>query len=188
MVSWPRVLRFFVETLPLSELRDRALLAAFLGAGLKTGEAQALPERFLARADGWLLVENVDPRLTRRTRPLPFARAAFDAWLQERDTGSGGRTGAGVGGLAFPSSPDGRPMHKATVLRAIDAQVEAAGIADSRSRRASPQTMRNSFAALLFERGESAELVAEWLGYEQLESAIRLQTQWRAWQRSEASV
>jgi site-specific recombinase XerD len=174
------------------ELRDRALLAAFLGAGLKTGEAQALPERFLARADGWLLIENVDPRLTRRTRPLPFARAAFDAWLRERGAGSagsaGGSLGTSAGGLAFPSGPDGRPMHKATVLRAIDAQVEAAGIADSRSRRASPQTMRNSFAALLFESGESAELVAEWLGFEQLESAVRLQTQWRAWQRSEANA
>jgi site-specific recombinase XerD len=184
-----------VAPLPLTprtrwrELRDRALLAAFLGAGLKTGEAQALPERFLARSDGWLLVENVDPRLTRRTRPQPFARAAFDAWLRERNAGSeGGRPGATAGNHAFPSSPDGRPMHKATVLRAIDAQVEAAGLADSRSRRASPQTMRNSFAALLFESGESAELVAEWLGFEQLESAIRLQTQWRAWQRSEAKA
>jgi site-specific recombinase XerD len=164
------------------ELRDRALLAAFLGAGLKTGEAQALPERFLARSDGWLQIENVDPRLTRRTRPLAFARTAFDAWLRERSAATGS------GSLAFPSGPDGRPMHKATVLRAIDAQVEAAGIADSRSRRASPQTMRNSFAAHLFESGESAELVSEWLGFEQLESAIRLQAQWRTWQRSEANT
>jgi site-specific recombinase XerD len=162
------------------ELRDRALLAAFLGAGIKTGEAQALPERFLARSDGWLQIENVDPRLTRRTRPLPFARRAFDAWLTARAEAST------AGHLAFPSGPDGRPMHKATVLRAIDALVEAAGIADSRDQRASPQTLRNSFAAQMFERGESAELVAEWLGFEQLESAIRLQTQWRAWQRSEA--
>ena len=53
-------------------------------AGLKTGEAQALPERCLARADGWLQIESVDPRLTHRTRPLPFARGAFDAWLRER--------------------------------------------------------------------------------------------------------
>jgi site-specific recombinase XerD len=164
------------------ELRDRALLAAFLGAGLKTGEAQALPERCLARADGWLQIESVDPRLTHRTRPLPFARGAFDAWLRER------AAAPTAGNLAFPSGPDGRPMHKATVLRAIDAQVEAAGIAHLRSQRASPQTMRNSFAAHVFEGGESAELVAEWLGFEQLESALRLQTQWRTWQRSEANT
>jgi site-specific recombinase XerD len=164
------------------ESRDRALVAAFLGAGLKTGEAQSLPERFLARADGWLLIENVDPRLTRRTRPLGFARAVFDAWLTARAETST------AGTLAFPSARDGRPMHKATVLRAIDALVEAAGIADSRHQRASPQTLRNSFAAQLFETGEQAELVAERLGFELLESAIRLQTQWRAWQRNEVQT
>ena len=161
------------------ELRDRALIGVFLGGGLKTGEAQALPERFLARPDGWILIENVDPRLTRRTRATPFARQAIEAWLEIRKE-SGTR-----GALAFPSGPDGRSMHKATVLRAIDAQVEAAGITASRVRRASPQTLRNTFAAQMFEAGESPELVAEWLGLEQIESAIRLQTQWRAWQRNE---
>ncbi|CAM2156406.1 Site-specific integrase [Pararobbsia alpina] len=163
------------------ELRDRALVGVFLGAGLKTGEAQTLPERYLSRADGWLLVDNVDPRLTRRTRPEPFAKAAFDAWLRVR------AEMATRGALAFPSGVDGRPMHKATVLRAIDAQVEEAGLTGSRTKRASPQTLRNSFAARLFEVGESPELVAEWLGMEQLESAVRLQTQWRAWQRNEAN-
>lgn len=161
------------------ELRDRALVGVFLGAGLKTGEAQSLPERYLARTDGWLLIENVDPRLTRRTRPEPFARGAFDAWLRAR------AETATRGTLAFPSGVDGRPMHKATVLRAIDAQVEAAGITGSRTKRASPQTLRNAFAARLFEQGEPPELIAEWLGMEQLESAVRLQTQWRAWLRSE---
>lgn len=162
------------------ELRDRALVGVFLGAGLKTGEAQTLPAPMLARQDGWLLVENVDPRLTRRTCPAPFARAVFDAWLTVR-----AQTET-RGSLAFPSGIDGRGMHKATVLRAIDAQVEAAGLAESRTKRASPQTMRNSFAAHLFENDEPPELVAEWLGMEQLESAVRLQTQWRAWQRNEA--
>jgi site-specific recombinase XerD len=161
------------------ELRDRALVGAFLGAGLKTGEAQALPARYLAREDGWLVIDNVDPRLTRRVRPAPFARAAFDAWLRVR------ADMATRGTLAFPSRVDGRSMHKATVLRAIDAQVEAAGLGESRTKRASPQTLRNAFAAGLFENGESPEQVAEWLGMEQLESVVRLQTQWRAWLRNE---
>ncbi|RKP46219.1 tyrosine-type recombinase/integrase [Pararobbsia silviterrae] len=163
-------------------LRDRALVGVFLGAGLKTGEAQALPEHSLARADGWLEIGNADPRLTRRICPAPFARAAFEAWLAVR---AEMRT---RGALAFPSGIDGRPMHKATVLRAIDAEVEAAGITASRTQRASPQTMRNAFAASLFESGTPPEQVAQWLGMEQLESAVRLQMQWQAWRRNETDA
>jgi hypothetical protein len=72
-------------------------------------------------------------------------------------------------------------MHKATMLRAVDALVDAAGIAASRQSRASPQTLRNTFAADLFESGVEAEQVGQWLGFVQGVSANRLYRAWQTW-------
>jgi site-specific recombinase XerD len=78
-------------------------------------------------------------------------------------------------------------MHKATVLRAIDALMEAAGVAQTRSERASPQTLRNTFAADLFERGVDTDQVGQWLGFLQPISAGRLHRAWKTWAEREAS-
>ena len=157
------------------EVRDRALAAVFLGAGLKLGEALVLAVDRLYLDNGWILIEAADPFFSRRTRVAAFARPLLAAWLDERaDSGVPGR-------LAFPASLHGLPMHKATALRAIDALVDAAGIAAQRAERASPQTLRNSFAATLFEDGATPDLVAEWLGFAQPVSARRLRDAWQAW-------
>jgi integrase len=157
------------------ERRDRALIAVFLGGGLKTGEAGALAVSCVRVGSPWITIESANPMLTRRTRLAPFAGAVLDAWLGER------RHAELAGNLVFPASPSGRPMHKATMLRAVDALVDAAGISASRVSRASPQTLRNSFAADLFESGVEAELVGQWLGFLQPVSANRLYRAWQTW-------
>ena len=78
-------------------------------------------------------------------------------------------------------------MHKATILRAVDAIVEAAGIAETRAQRASPQTLRNTFAADRFEQGVDAGQVGQWLGFMQPISAGRLHRAWRMWVDRESS-
>lgn len=50
--------------------------------------------------------------------------------------------------------------------------------------RASPQTLRNTFAAELFERGETPALVAEWMGFAQPVSAERLYESWKLWRQT----
>ncbi|SMG58554.1 tyrosine-type recombinase/integrase [Paraburkholderia susongensis] len=157
------------------ERRDRALIAVFLGGGLKTGEAAALTVSCVNAGSPWVTIESANPMLTRRTRLAPFATAILDAWLAER------RLTELAGHLVFPASPSGRPMHKATMLRAVDALVDAAGIAASRTSRASPQTLRNTFAADLFESGVEAEQVGQWLGFVQAVSANRLYRAWQTW-------
>ncbi|MCC8393761.1 site-specific integrase [Paraburkholderia sp. MMS20-SJTR3] len=157
------------------ERRDRALIAVFLGGGVKTGEAAALSVSCVNAGSPWVTIESANPLLTRRTRLAPFAAAILDAWLAER------RVTELAGNLVFPASPSGRPMHKATMLRAVDALVEAAGIAASRQSRASPQTLRNTFAADLFESGVEAEQVGQWLGFVQAVSANRLYRAWQTW-------
>ncbi|WP_233837406.1 tyrosine-type recombinase/integrase [Paraburkholderia sp. ZP32-5] len=157
------------------ERRDRALIAVFLGGGIKTGEAAALTVSCVKAGSPWVTIESANPMLTRRTRLAPFATAILDAWLAERHQMEL------AGNLVFPASPSGRPMHKATMLRAVDALVETAGIAASRKSRASPQTLRNSFAADLFESGVDAEQVGQWLGFVQAVSANRLYRAWQIW-------
>jgi integrase len=157
------------------ERRDRALIAVFLGGGLKTGEARTLTVSCVTAGSPWVVIESPNPLMARRTRLSPFAVAALDAWLAER------RLSELAGHLVFPASPSGRPMHKATMLRSVDALIEAAGFAESRESRASPQTLRNTFAADLFETGVAPELVGQWLGFMQPVSANRLHRAWKTW-------
>lgn len=157
------------------ERRDRALVAVFLGGGLKTGDAIALSVDNVAPDSPWILIEVANPVFARSTRLAPFAVEVLTAWLAER------RLAGLPGKHVFPGSPTGRPMHKATILRAVDALLEAAGIAGTRAERASPQTLRNTFAADLFERDVTPEQVGQWLGFLQPVSAGRLYRAWQMW-------
>ncbi len=94
------------------ERRDRALVAAFLGAGLKTGEARSLTISCIKADATTLTVHASQPDSVRETHVSSFAIALFDAWLAER------RRSRIPGDLVFPASLSGRPMHKATMLRA----------------------------------------------------------------------
>lgn len=161
------------------ERRDRALIAVFLGGGIKTGEARTLSVSCVTRGSPWVSIEAANPLFTRRTKLAPFALSVLDAWLDERQHAEL------AGELVFPASPSGRPMHKATMLRAVDAIVESAGFAQSRDARASPHTLRNSFAADLFENGVEADVVGQWLGFAQVVSANRLYRAWKNWSDQE---
>ncbi|QGZ63825.1 tyrosine-type recombinase/integrase [Paraburkholderia acidisoli] len=163
------------------ERRDRALVAIFLGGGLKTGDAIALTLDCVAIGSEWVTIEADNAAFTRVTRLAPFAVDVLGAWLEAR------RLANLPGELVFPGSPSGRPMHKATVLRAIDALMEEAGVAQTRAERASPQTLRNTFAADLFERGVETDQVGQWLGFLQPISAGRLYRSWQAWSERETS-
>lgn len=157
------------------ERRDRALVAAFLGAGVKTGEARVLTISCIVPGGASLLIPSTHPDFTRETHLASFAIALLDAWLAERK-----RQGI-PGDLVFPASHAGRPMHKATMLRAVDAIVEAADITASRTTRASPQTLRNTYAAELFENDVPPERVGKWLGFMQPISSNRLHRAWKNW-------
>ncbi|AYZ63316.1 site-specific integrase [Burkholderia multivorans] len=160
------------------ERRDRALVAAFLGAGVKTGEARVLTISCINPGGMSLQIPSTHPDFARETHLASFAIALFDAWLAER------KRQDIPGDLVFPASHVGRPMHKATMLRAVDAIVEAADIATSRTARASPQTLRNTYAAELFENDVPPERVGTWLGFVQPISSNRLHRAWKNWRDS----
>jgi site-specific recombinase XerD len=157
------------------ERRDRALVAVFLGAGVKTGEAAQLTVDCYAAGAPYITVDAANPLLIRQARLAPFAVELLDDWLSEREA-------AGLAGdLLFPAAATGRSMHKATMLRAIDAVVDASGITASRVARASPQTLRNTYAAELFDDGTDPDRVGQWLGFQQTISAHRLHRAWQEW-------
>ncbi|WJF91818.1 tyrosine-type recombinase/integrase [Paraburkholderia bonniea] len=154
--------------------RDRALIAVFLGGGLKVGETRLLTVSCI-EALPFLLIETANPAFTRRTHLLPFAVTALEVWLAER------QRHAFSGDLLFPASLSGGPMHKATVLRAVDTLVEAADVISARQQRVSPQTLRNAFAASLFECNTDHDVIQQWLGLIQPVSIARLHLAWQAW-------
>jgi len=155
--------------------RDLALLGVLLGAGLKVGQARAL--RLEQFAPDLSAVRMVRPDNGRSyDAPLfAFARPAVASWLDVRST-----SGA-LGQLAFPATPDGRPMHAASVYRRVEILLDQAGVLLGRSERASPQTLRNSYGVLHFEAGAGPAAVAQYLGMRDLESGWRLRAAYEAW-------
>lgn len=167
------------------DLRDRALAALLLGNGLKLSEAESLTLRCVSFENGTILIESNDPAERRYARTLPMDASAKDilaCWLLARQAASV------EGDLVFAAGRGGRTMHKATVLRAIDTLVEQAGLLEERTSRISPQTLRNAYAATLFEADADDALLSERLGFAQSISARRLRSAWQEWQRASADA
>lgn len=155
--------------------RDRAIVAAFAGAGLKMAELQGLTVSCKFEGDDWLTFSDGAAQEPRRARLQPFALPILRAWLTIRADGET------AGTLVFPATRAGRPMHKATVLRATHDLLGEAGVHDASGGRISPQTLRNSYAARWFESDMDIETVAQTLGFKQVVSAQRLKAAWEAW-------
>ncbi|MEX3960125.1 tyrosine-type recombinase/integrase [Trinickia sp. EG282A] len=161
------------------QLRDRAMVASFLGAGLKVAEALRLTVNCIALENvHWINIKRPDSQFSHRTSPAPYAIDLLRRWLTERE-----RSGC-LGELVFPADLEGRPMHSVTALRATAALVLESGISDDRFERASPQTLRNTFAAEMFEAGESTKSVADSFGFAVILTAERMKASWQRW-RSE---
>lgn len=156
--------------------RDVALLAVLLGAGLKVGEVRALRLEQLAADAGEIVMTRADSGRTYRVPVFAFARAPLLAWLAVR------RAGGALGQLVFPAQPAGRPLHVVSLYRRVERLLDEAGVLQSRTERASPQTLRNSYAAWHFESGQPPAQVAEYLGLRDVESGWRLHAAHAAWQ------
>lgn len=163
------------------EARDRALTAMFLGCGLKLAEATTLPLRTVDVGHEWVIIVSADGKYSRRIRMIEQLKPALHAWLTIR---AQAKT---RGDRVFPATAKGEPMHKATMLRSINDQVVRAGLDRARDDKISPQVLRNTFAAILFDSGESADLVSERLGLAQVRSAVRLADAWLAWSHAAAT-
>ena len=75
----------------LKALRDRAILAVMLGAGLRRAEVSALTLDHIAQRDGrWVICDLVGKGNRVRTIPMPsWAKAALDAWTEAASVNDG---------------------------------------------------------------------------------------------------
>jgi integrase/recombinase XerC len=188
-------------------VRDRAMIGLFIGAGLKVAEAIRLMtvNCVVAEQPGLehrITISRPDSKYQRQLALTGACRSLFTLWMDVR-AGQIAKSGLTDNGVVFPADIDHRDpcsqraMHPVTALRATDAVVKECGLTlakDTRRvgltaqdvenfvARASPQTLRNSYAAGRFEAGQDAQAVSNELGV-LLVTGQRLQTSWLEWRR-----
>lgn len=162
------------------EARDRALVAVFLGAGLKVVESLRLTINCVTDDYQWLNVQRDTSQFSHRTQLMAFAQPLLAHWLTLR------AQTATPGERVFPADVDGRPMHAVTALRATNAIVARCGLTRTRDERTSPQTLRNTYGAHMLARGETDLALCASLGFTELVTAARMRAAWNAWRTSQA--
>lgn len=156
--------------------RDAALVAVFLGAGLKVGEARALTLDALGPDCSRIAVPHGRQGQVRQAVVLSFGAEVLRQWVTLR-------AAAGTqGSWLFPANVSGRAMHAASIYRRIEHWLDRAGILSTRRERASPQTLRNSHGALLIEQDMPPQDIASQLGMRDATSGWRLVQAYRDWQ------
>ncbi|MFM8282840.1 MAG: tyrosine-type recombinase/integrase, partial [Planctomycetaceae bacterium] len=142
-------------------LRDRAILELMYSAGLRVRELTTLDDGDLDLDDGTVRVRGKGRR-ERLGIVGRHARAAIEAWLAVRAT-----AGRGSGRPLFTNRFGGR-LGVRGVARLLEKHLRAAGLAG----RASPHTLRHSFATHLLDRGADLRTVQELLGHNDVRTTM----------------
>ncbi|MGO4305555.1 tyrosine-type recombinase/integrase [Cupriavidus sp. RAF12] len=139
------------------ECRDLALLAVFYGAGVKVSQARRLKRNAIAKSCNFVRVSQGPVNHDVFVEILATSRRALAQWVRLL-----GRLKV-PGECLFPVAPDGRPMHASSIFRRVRMRLEQIGIAEGQVDRLSPQTLRNTYAAIRLDRGEHIDMVgAPW--------------------------
>lgn len=145
-------------------VRDRAVIAAVLDAGLKVHEVQALRVRDYETDPEGVRLRVRDGNVERRA-PLALAgEAALEDWVALRAS-------AGEDAWLFPSDRQDAPLHAASVYRIVEKVFQAAEI---RLAHRGAEVLRATFAARQFRGGKSLGYVQACLGHRFPESTIPL--------------
>jgi integrase/recombinase XerC len=141
-------------------LRDRAILETIYSAGLRVSEATALD---VADVDLDAGVATVRGKGKRERLALlgPPAVAAVRAWLDQRPAVAGPRAGSRA---ALFLNRTGTRLTTRSVGRLLEKYLKQAGL----DPRASPHTLRHSFATHLLDAGADVRSVQELLGHRSL--------------------
>lgn len=156
--------------------RDVALMSTLLGAGLKVGNIESLTLNCIDLAE-WR-IELSQAHYTHRARILPFARPAIATWLQVRRQLLPDPAEAAATPVFFADRTKGfgrqatqRTLHASSIFRRVQRFLAAMGIEGERN---SPQTLRNTYAALLIDGGASDDELVDFLGLQASVTARRL--------------
>ena len=140
----------------VTNLKHRAILMVLYSAGLRTSEAVHLR---LPDIDSRRMMLRVEQGKGRKDRYVMLSAALLDAlrryWRKRRPDA-----------WLFPGRDPGRPLNCGSIEKFFARAKERAGI----HKRASPHTLRHSFATHLLERGVNIRVIQRLLGHRSLRS------------------
>lgn len=143
-----------------AELRDRAVLETLYSTGVRASELTAIDAGDINRDDRLIRIRGKG----RKERIVPIGRTALDAidaYLR--------RTGRGAGSTALFTGPSGKRLTARTVQRIVENHRKKLGL----GQRATPHTLRHSFATHLLESGADLRAIQELLGHASLSTTQR---------------
>jgi len=141
-------------------LRDRAILELMYSSGCRVRELTSLDDGDLDLRGGTVRIRGKGRR-ERLGIVGSHARSALGAWLAARPAATGTR---GVAGRPLFTNKHGGRLSVRGVARLLEKHLAAAGLAG----RASPHTLRHSFATHLLDAGADIRSVQELLGHKSL--------------------
>ena len=143
-----------------AELRDRAVLEALYSTGIRASELTGMDREDIDRHGGLIRVRGKG----RKERIVPIgvkALDAIDAYL--------GRKTTGADNPAVFTGPAGKRLTPRTVQRILEKYRKKLGL----QQKASPHTLRHSFATHLLESGADLRAIQELLGHASLSTTQR---------------
>ena len=158
-----------------TEYRDLALIGVMIGAGLKVSHISRVTLNCIDMVE-----ERIDlslPGYTHRARILAFAVTPIKAWLTIQEQMHGGRLDDTAKvfeadrSMGFGRTSARVTLSASSIHRRTERLLKLAGITGDR---ASAQTLRNTYAALLIEGGATDEHLNDFLGLQASVTAKRL--------------
>ena len=148
------------DTTRLKGLRDRAILAVMLGAGLRRSEVAALTFEHIQQREGrWVIVDLVGKGNRVRTVPMPaWAKAAVDEWTQ---------TAAIIAGRVF------RPVHKGDFINGEAITAQAVHDVVKGNGHLAAHDLRRTFAKLAYKGGAGLDQIQLSLGHASIQTTER---------------
>lgn len=149
----------------LKGLRDRAMLAVMLGAGLRRSEVAALNFEHIQQRDGrWVIIDLVGKGNRVRSVPIPsWTKAAVDAWAESADL----RSGRVFRSIHKGGYIDGDTMTPQAVHDTARVYLAGLGI------NAAPHDLRRTYAKLARKGGSSLEQIQLSLGHASIKTTER---------------
>lgn len=139
------------------ELRDRAVLALLVGAGLKVSEVVGLRLEDIQVESDPPFVHILGGRVERLAPVSPWALPLLKEWLDRSDASKD------QSGLAFPGD-DNQPIAACTVYRVAAGAIKKANL---NPKHIGPSVLRHTFAVRQLRAGEKLSTVSAWLGHAQ---------------------
>lgn len=144
---------------PMRELRDKAVIETLYSTGIRAGELVAMNTDDIDQNERLIRIRGKG----RKERIVPIGRRALHAiheYLSKRPA---------INTTAVFTNPSGKRLTARTVQRILDNHRKAIGLA----KKATPHTLRHSFATHMLESGADLRAIQELLGHASLATTQR---------------